>query len=77
MIWWTLAFILLWTAVSVWWFIVHLGDKWRKDTVIDVVLAPPALLLALVFGLIYSRKRHEPVDTSTTPIQDRSPWKKH
>lgn len=43
---------MLWTVISVIWFVRLLGGKYhnRKDTIIDYILAPPALCVALAIG---------------------------
>ncbi len=46
-----LAGIIIYTVISCWWFLYHLGDKDHEDTWIDYVLAPPAALIALLIGI--------------------------
>jgi len=36
-------FLLVWFGISVYWFLQHLGEKWRKDQWYDIFFAAPLL----------------------------------
>lgn len=46
--------LLFWTVASAWFFLYHLGDKYRKATWVDFVLAPPVLVIAHIIRFINS-----------------------
>ena len=48
-----ILFLILWTALSIWWFVKNLGNKHGgPDPWYIWVLGAPVLLIALVFGNI-------------------------
>ena len=44
--------ILIWTVISIGWFLKHMGDYQRKENWIDWILVIPALIIAYMIGAI-------------------------
>ena len=46
--------ILIWTVISIGWFLKHMGDKHRKENWIDWILLIPTLIIAYMFRAMVS-----------------------
>lgn len=46
--------ILIWTVISIGWFLKHMGDKQRKENWIDWILLIPTLIIAYMFRAMVS-----------------------
>lgn len=58
---WVLAFMLVWTAGAVWWFIRDFGNKHKPkgDPWYIWVLGAPLLPIAMIFGLIERYRQYK------------------
>ena len=45
-----IMFIVVWTILSIWYFISRLGDKNKPEPWYAVMLMPPVLLIAAIIG---------------------------
>jgi hypothetical protein len=49
------VFLLVWTGVSIAWFLMNLGNKHGKSAWWEHLFVPPVYALAAVMGFLYSR----------------------
>ncbi len=52
----TLIIVIIWTIISVIYFIYSMGDKFRKEKWYDFPLMIPALGIAIILGMLYNKK---------------------